>query len=494
MSDLFDTLQERYQALVSRKEKGETGEEFLEDVSSFITDAQRAGAVVADVGKRSQLRAWMHFLANTLYDATGTYPDTSLQPLARGQLIDSRLERREEPAPLSPLAWALIGGAAIVIVALFLIVGLPWGQSETATPSPTTTPMPSVRPPVAVQAALGERLAEDGTLAYPADTFCLGISEIIAEFTLDEVRPETKWYWEVHRDDEVVAAQPEAPWGRSENHITVPVLRGGPEGVEAGDYRLLMYAGGEVVSAIPFRVLETPPRISNLRVSDVPEPVSEVMEPFASGLRVIYLGYEHEGMCQGLEVAHSLYYEGDLLQEQTITWSDTPEGVAQSSFQAPGDQPFSPGDYEVAVAIAGEEQSRVGFTIRERTGDMGAHPAYGAITIALGVQSDGTPILTAPDNRFDWNTKVVYAIFDYVGMSDGLAWMVVWSRNDQEVAREEHFWDVETDGTKGRRWVVYYDERGQTLPGGNYSVTLYIDNVAQRTAEFSIRFYVPPQE
>jgi len=493
MSDLFDTLQERYQALVARKEKGQTGEEFLEDVSSFITDAQRAGAVVADVGKRSQLRAWMRFLANTLYDATGTYPDTSLQPLARGQLIDSRLERREKPAPLSPLAWALIGGAVIVIVALFLIVGLPWGQSETATPSPTTTPIPSVRPPVAVQAALGERLAEDGTLAYPADTFCLGTSEIIAEFTLDEVRPETKWYWEVHRDDEAVAAQPEAPWGRSESHITVPVLRGGPEGVEAGDYRLLMYAGGEIVSAIPFHVLETPPRISNLRVSDVPEPVSEVMEPFASGLRVIYLSYEHEGMCRGLEVVHSLYYEGDLLREQTVTWSDAPEGAAQSSFQAPGDQPFSPGDYEVAVAVAGEEQSRVGFTNRERTGDMGAPPASGAITIALGVQSDGTPILTAPDNRFDWNTKVVYAIFDYVGMSDGLAWMVVWSRNGQEVAREEHFWDVETDGTEGTRWVVYYDERGWTLPGGNYSVTLYIENVAQRTAEFSIRFYVPPQ-
>ena len=492
MSGLFNTLQERYQVLVARKEKGETREEFLEDVSSFIADAQRAGAVTADLGERSQLRAWMRFLANTLYDATGTYPDTSLQPLARGQLIDSRPERREKPAPLSPLAWVLIGGAVIVIVTLFSL-WQPWGAGEMVTPSPLPTPTPTARLAVAVQAAVGGTLTEEGTLAHPGDTFCLGTSEIIAEFTLDGVQPETKWYWEVHRNDEIVASQPETLWGRSESYVTVPVLRNGPEGVEAGDYRLLIYAGGEVVSAVPFRVLETPPRIYNLRVSDVPEPVSELKEPFASGLRIIYLSYEHEGMCQGLEVVHHLYYEGDLLQERAIPWSDAPEGTAQISFQAPGDQPFLPGDYEVAVAVAGEEQDRVGFTIRKSTGDMGARSAFGAVTIALGVQPDGTPILTAPDRGFDWNTKVVYAIFDYVGMSDGLAWMAVWSRNGQEVAREEHFWDAETDGTDGTRWVAYYDEDGRTLPGGDYSVTLYIRNVAQRTAEFSIRFYVPPE-
>ncbi len=492
MSDLFDTLQERYQTLVARKEKGETRKEFPEDVSVFIADAQRAGAAIADVSERSQLRAWMRFLANILYDATGTYPDTSLQPLAHGQLIDSRLERREKPAPLSPLAWALIGGAVLVIVALFLTVALR-SEGEVATPSPLPTATSTVGPAVAAQAAVGERLTEEGTLAHSGDTFCLGISEIIAEFTLDGMPPETKWYWEVQRDDEVVATQPEVPWGRSEGHVTVPVLRGGPEGVEAGDYRLLIYAGGEVVSTIPFRVLETPPRISNLRVSDVPEPASAANEPFAPGVRVLYLSYEHEGMCQGLEVVHSLYYEGDLLQKQTITWSDAPEGSAQISFQSLADEPFLSGDYEAAVTVAGEEQDRVGFTIREAGGETEAPPAFGNVTIALGMQPDGTPILTAPDNRFDWNTKIVYAAFDYAGMRDGLAWMAVWNRNGQQVAREEHFWDVETEGTEGRHWVAYYDERGRVLPGGTYSVTLCIENVAQRTAEFNILYYASPE-
>ena len=118
-------------------------------------------------------------------------------------------------------------------------------------------------------------------------------------------------------------------------------------------------------------------------------------------------------------------------------------------------------------------------------------PAFGDITIALGVQPNGQPILTMQDNRFDWNTKVVHAVFDYVGMSDGLGWGVVWMRNDQEVAREEHFWDVETDGVEGTLWVAYYAEGGRTINGGDYSVTLYIENIAQRAAEFNIRYYVP---
>ena len=121
-------------------------------------------------------------------------------------------------------------------------------------------------------------------------------------------------------------------------------------------------------------------------------------------------------------------------------------------------------------------------------------PSIGNLTLALGVQPDGTPILPAQEARFDWNTKVIYGIFDYVGMTDGLRWAAVWTRRGQEVAREENLWDVEADGTEGTRWVTYQNERGQVLSGGSYSVTLYIQNVAQRTADFNVLYYVPPAE
>jgi len=51
----------------------------------------------------------------------------------------------------------------------------------------------------------------------------------------------------------------------------------------------------------------------------------------------------------------------------------------------------------------------------------------------------------------------------------------------------------ETGGTESTHWIAYYDDRGRMLPGGNYSVVLYIDNVVQHTAEFNIRHDVPQQ-
>jgi len=73
-------------------------------------------------------------------------------------------------------------------------------------------------------------------------------------------------------------------------------------------------------------------------------------------------------------------------------------------------------------------------------------------------------------------------------MRDGLRWAVVWTRNDEEVARTGGFWNVEADGTEGERWAVYYDESVPTLPNGRYSVTLLIDDKVQSTKEFTVGY------
>ncbi len=488
MSDLFDTLQERYLALVARKEKDETGEELLEDVRAFIADARRAGAVTADVNERSQLRAWMRFLANVLYEATGVYPDTSLQPLAHGELIDSRLERREKAAPSSPLAWILIGGAAVIIIAvgLLFITRLSWtpiGPTPTVAPHPSPVPTPVL--PVVSELVMGTPLDATGTVKIPADTFCLGTTEIEARFTLDNFQPGTELRWELQRDERKMEAQTTAPTGKEHQLVNVTI-----SDPEPGRYTLLLYADGRVIGRGSFRVLDMPPRVFNLQVSDVPRPTGAATDrnTLPAGLRVIYLNYEYEGLCPGLDLSYTLYHDGKPLQEIQESWSGSPQGQAQVSFQPPDGQPFPPGDYELAVKIGHEEQGRVAVTIGETPQ---VRPAFGPITIALGVHPDGTPFLIAPDNTFDWNTKVVYGVFSYEGMSDGLRWSVLWTRNGQEVTREEHRWDVERDGTAGTYWVSHHSELGRTLPGGNYSVTLYIENAAQQTADFNVRYYVP---
>jgi len=497
MSDLLDTFQQQHQEKLGQLKRSEVDKVFLDEIHALIANLRQAGAITASPAERGQLRTLMRFWANAVYDHTGVYPDTMLQPPD-----PTRVPPPEEPSrrPLPPLAWMLAGGAAVVVIAVGLVVigwlSQPRDSVEEAprlvlTPIPTPTPLPFVS-----HAAVGTEFDENGALKMGADTFCLGTSEIVAEFALEGIEPETVWRWEVQREGEVVAGKTAAPWGREAQHI-IRALTGGPEGVEPGRYELLIYVGEQVVGARSFQVLDTAPRVFNLRVADVPKPSEETPDgsgrnAFESGVRVIYLNYEYEGLCPGLDVSHALYHEGKPIWESVDTWSGAPQGQAQIGLQAPGDLPFSPGGYEATVAVAGEEQARVELMIGEAT-SREVPPAFVGVTIALGVQPDGTPILTAPDNRFDWNTKAVYAIFGYRGMTDKLAWSAVWMHNGKEVTRQEEFWNVGAAGTEGTHWVAYHSELGRVLPGGNYSVTLYVENIAQRTADFNIRYYVPAQ-
>jgi hypothetical protein len=255
----------------------------------------------------------------------------------------------------------------------------------------------------------------------------------------------------------------------------------------------------QVVGVQTFRVLDKAPRVFNLRASDVPDisrSASDETTPvgFDFGVRVIYLTYDYEGMCPGTQIVYALYRDSRRpIQESIESWSRSPQGQHQISFPAPGEGPFDPGAYEIVVSVAGAEPARLPLTIQAPE-SYEPRPTFGNISIALGVQPDGKALLTAPDNRFDWNTKIVYAIFDYANMSSGVRWAAVWSRAGQEVAREEHVWisDPTTADAKGRLWVAYYNENGRPLAGGDYTVTLYIENVAQSEAAFRINFYVAP--
>ena len=490
MSDLLNIFQQRHQEKLEQLKRGEVDGDFLDEIHALIADLRQAGAVVANSAERGQLRALMRFWGNVAYDRTGVYPNTMLQPLD-----PDRVPSAEEPSRRSsfPLVWALVGGAAAVVAAVGLVaIGwLPKIISATSGEE-TLTPQPRA---VVSQVVVGGELNAEGAVEMVADTFCLGIPEIVAEFTLEGIEPEMEWRWEVQREGEVVASQDAAPWGEERQGAVIRALTGGREGVEPGQYELLVYVDEQVAGRHSFWVLDTAPRVFNLRVADVPESAEETSKGsgFEAGTRVIYLNYEYEGLCPGVRVSHTLYREGELVQESGGEWSGAPQGQAQVSFQASGDSSFPPGDYEAAAAVRGEEQARVGFTIKEAISDEPV-PAFGGVTVALGVRPDGVPVLAAPDNRFDWNTRIVYTIFDYVEMSDGLRWAAVWMRNGEEVSRQEGFWDVEADGTAGTYWVVYYDERRGLLSGGNYSVTLYIDDVVQRTVDFNILYYVPREE
>jgi hypothetical protein len=93
---------------------------------------------------------------------------------------------------------------------------------------------------------------------------------------------------------------------------------------------------------------------------------------------------------------------------------------------------------------------------------------------------------------FDWNTKSVYVVFQYEGMRDGTAWSVVWTRYGEEIAREDNRWNLEEYGHSGTRWATLFDANGNVLFGGDYTVSLYIEDDLQVEAPFRIRFYLTP--
>jgi hypothetical protein len=326
------------------------------------------------------------------------------------------------------------------------------------------------------------------------DSFCFGTSDVVARFTLKGVQPETTWYWELQRGGEVVDAQPAAAWGLETEQTSLSVLTGGPQGVPPGKYDLLAYAEGQVVGTRSFQVLATPPSITNMQVTDVPPMLGgEVMNKneFDAGVKAVYLSYDYEGLCPGFRVSHRLYHQGELAQESVMMWSGVSQGRSQVGLQAPDGRSFLAGDYEILAAIAGEEQGRVSFTVGdaavvEEKVEAGP-PTFGDITVAYGVQPDGTPILP-PGAPFGWGTRDVHAIFDYEGMSDGVRWSVVWAREGIEIAREDLVWDTRTAGRKGTYWVTLANADGGHIGGGDYTVTLYIDGQQQSAADFQILY------
>jgi hypothetical protein len=292
MSQVFETLQDRYRDLVDRIEEEGASEAVLDAARAFLIDARQAGAVVADPRARGQLRAYARFLATVLQDAGEDVPRVDLLPLDRERWPTPPAAR--PPAVIPWWGWGLLGAAALVVLAgLTGVAGLSVGAIPLQ-PSPT----PTVPPPTA-------------TPVPPTPTF-------------------------------------------------------------------------------------------------TPTPLPPTATP-------------------------------------TLSPSPTPE--------------------------------------------LGP-PVFSDLVVALGMEDADEPFL--PAEVFDWNTKAVYAVFDYAEMRDGLSWSVVWTRGAEEIGRERSVWDVAEAGRSGTDWVVYFEPDGRVLRGGEYAVSLYIEGELEATASFRIQFYVTP--
>lgn len=116
----FDELQQAHQNLLDRADEVTDKAAFVHDAQAYVAQVRDAAVEVSNSRDRDQLRANLRYWASYIYDATGTYPATTLRP--------SRILPPPPPPPddntHSPSAvWILLAVVAVVAV-LALVAAL----------------------------------------------------------------------------------------------------------------------------------------------------------------------------------------------------------------------------------------------------------------------------------------------------------------------------------------------------------------------------------
>jgi len=122
----FDELQQLHQRLLDRVDEVAEKDAFVREVQDYVTRVRDEAVDVPAPRDRDQLRANLRFWASYLYDATGTYPNTTMRPAQ--PMAASPLESVAFAAPPAPV------------------------PTRTAPPPSSPATMPTVPPVMAQQA------------------------------------------------------------------------------------------------------------------------------------------------------------------------------------------------------------------------------------------------------------------------------------------------------------------------------------------------------
>ena len=156
----FDELQQTHQRLLDRTDEDIDKATLVREVQAYVTQVRDEAVDVPEPRDRDQLRANLRFWASYIYDATGTYPNTTMRPArpvpppSVEQVAEPTLEAAlpveaappiqtaaasaAAPAKSTPPAKATSGwrtGLAVVIVALLLGILFLWRSANPQTGS-----------------------------------------------------------------------------------------------------------------------------------------------------------------------------------------------------------------------------------------------------------------------------------------------------------------------------------------------------------------------
>lgn len=200
---------------------------------------------------------------------------------------------------------------------------------------------------------------------------------------------------------------------------------------------------------------------------------------FEAGITDLYAVFDFDGFEDGKTLTYVWYVDGFETARDAFQWDS---GVSGTSWVSVYDDNGLPeGFTEVELIFDGTPVYRGGVMVGEGSAPPPVTPgnaSFGPITFAES-ESGGQPV--GAGNTFS-GVEIVYAFFDYEGMSNGTPWTTRWYLDGQEILSNDGVWD---GGDSGSYYVSLSHPDG--LPAGRYALELYVDNQLFQNSEFSVQ-------
>jgi S1-C subfamily serine protease len=170
--------------------------------------------------------------------------------------------------------------------------------------------------------------------------------------------------------------------------------------------------------------------------------------------------------------------EGELIGVHTAGSSD-PQSAARISLERPINLAYEL-IRKAQVTEPGQPVTPAkGRTTTTTTTGGAGDAVWGEFTFAEDVDSNYNPI--GATDAFDSGVSEVYAVYQYEGMEDGLAWSRTWYLDGEAVLSQDDTWD---GGEHGDGWLNIYNNGG--LPDGAYDLAVWVGGEKVQTGSFTI--------
>lgn len=193
-------------------------------------------------------------------------------------------------------------------------------------------------------------------------------------------------------------------------------------------------------------------------------------DSFPAGTGEIWAYFTYSSMQAGQSWGRLWRKDGEVFDDHTgQVWDKTlPASWLAYSLM---DDPVLSGDYSLTLYIDGQPVREKHFYVAPLpTPTPDLNPAeFGAIQFASQVDEQGQPaqVLTA----FNPGVKVLYGVFPFAHLKDGLPWKCEWLHNGEISATVDLEWN---EGNTGLSYCTYSNDDDSPIEPGDYQMNLYI--------------------